>query len=126
MDRTRIRVAAQLLVKAESTDSDAEATALVERSYRLLADIITKHDIEQGHTVFGRRRERRFLRDRRGDRRSREEQRAADAARERAAEARQPPSAPAGAKAGAVNPAARYRNNAEATASAARAVDLKL
>jgi len=126
VDRARIRVAAQLLVKAESTDSEAEAAALTERCYRLLADIITKYDIEQGHTAFGRRRERRFLRDRRGDRKAREEQRGADAGRAQAAQSPEPKRAPASSLASIMNPAARYRNSAEATTDAARAVDLKL
>jgi hypothetical protein len=61
-----VRTAVQLLAKAESTDIDAEAIAFVERSYRLLAQIITVHDAEHGPASPGpRRRDRRHLNERR-------------------------------------------------------------
>jgi hypothetical protein len=63
-------LAAKLLAKARSTDSDAEAVALVEKSYGLLARVITAYDDEQPIGPGGtRRRERRYLRDRRVERR---------------------------------------------------------
>lgn len=66
MDRADVAVATQLLAKAQSTDAEEEAFALVLRTYRLLAQVITEHDLAAGHTTFGpRRRERRLLRDRR-------------------------------------------------------------
>jgi hypothetical protein len=72
MDRSKLDTATQLLAKAESTTAPAEAIALVERSYRLLADLINAYAAETGETDFGpRRRERRWLRDRRGDARRR-------------------------------------------------------
>jgi hypothetical protein len=114
MDRSRIRLATQLLLKAESTDADPEAAALVERSYRLLAEVITQHDLEQGHPVSGpRRRERRFLRDRRADRRGKP-----------VPEPVVPPRAPGAAGPG-VDSAARYRRS-DGPAGGARAVDLEL
>jgi hypothetical protein len=68
-DRAQLRLAAQLLAKAEGTEVDVEAVAFIERSYRLLAQVITAHDVAVGDTSFGpRRRERRLLRDRRAGR----------------------------------------------------------
>jgi hypothetical protein len=62
--------AASLLAKAQSTSFDAEAIALVEKSYSLLASIITTFDETSDPTAPGvRRRERRLLRDRRATRR---------------------------------------------------------
>ena len=40
MSREMVQTAAKLLAKAQSTTSDHEAIALVERSYGLLADVI--------------------------------------------------------------------------------------
>jgi hypothetical protein len=61
-----VQTAVKLLAKAESTDIDAEAIAFVERSYRLLAQIITVHDAEHGPASSGpRRRDRRHLQERR-------------------------------------------------------------
>lgn len=68
VDRAQVAVATQMLAKAESTDADEEAFALVLRTYRLLAKVITEHDLARGHTTFGPlRRERRLLRDRRAN-----------------------------------------------------------
>jgi hypothetical protein len=107
MDRSRIRTAIQLLAKAESTESDAEASALIERSYRLLADVITKHDLERGETIFGpRRRERRFLRDRRGKANR--------------------PAPPTSDKVVVVDPVAQYRRTTEPATDAAHIVDLNM
>jgi len=62
-------MAVKLMAKAQSTDSDAEAIALVEKSYQLLAGIIAAVDGEaRPVTPSPRRRERRYLRDRRADR----------------------------------------------------------
>jgi hypothetical protein len=106
----------QLLAKAESTDADAEAVALVERSYRLLAEVITQHDLEQGETVFGlRRRERRLLRDRRAERRSRLSQ--------------APGAQPAGVVPDPVvlvDLVARYRRSTEAADTGQRGIDLTM
>ena len=114
VDQSRVRVAMALLAKAQSTDAQPEAAALVERSYRLLAELITQHDQEQGETLFGpRRRERRFLRDRRADRRGKP-----------VPEPVVPPRAPGAAGPG-VDSAARYRRS-DGPAGGARAVDLEL
>jgi hypothetical protein len=70
MDRRNMELAGQLLAKAQRTDFDAEAIALVEKSYALLAKVITAFDDELDPTHSGpRRRERRLLRDRRATRR---------------------------------------------------------
>jgi hypothetical protein len=70
MDRRNMELAAQLLAKAQRTDFDAEAIALVEKSYSLLAKVITAFDDEVDPTHAGpRKRERRLLRDRRATRR---------------------------------------------------------
>jgi hypothetical protein len=69
MDRGELRVAAGLLAKAQSTDSDAEAAALAEKTYVLLAKFLNAYDDDQQRaTGRPRRRERRLLRDRRADR----------------------------------------------------------
>jgi hypothetical protein len=44
IDRRSMELAANLLAKAQSTDFDAEAVALVEKSYVLLAKVITAFD----------------------------------------------------------------------------------
>jgi hypothetical protein len=63
-------VASGLLAKAQSTDSDAEAAALAEKTYALLAKFLNTYDNDQLRTNGRpRRRERRLLRDRRADRR---------------------------------------------------------
>jgi hypothetical protein len=66
MGREMVQTAAKLLAKAQSTTSDHEAIALVERSYGLLAQVINAYD-EEHDTVAGgpRRRERRRLYERR-------------------------------------------------------------
>jgi hypothetical protein len=70
MDRRNIDLAAQLLAKAQRTDFDAEAIAFVEKSYSLLAKVITAFDDEVDPNPSGpRKRERRLLRDRRAARR---------------------------------------------------------
>ena len=63
MAQPHVQTAAKLLAKAQSTTSDPEAIALVERSYGLLARAITAYDLEHDHGP--RRRERRRLPDRR-------------------------------------------------------------
>jgi hypothetical protein len=69
MERRGLHRAVKLLEKARSTDSDAEAAALVLHSYRLLAQVITQYDLECGETEFGpHRRERRLIADRRASR----------------------------------------------------------
>jgi hypothetical protein len=70
MDRRGMERAAHLLAKAQSTSFDEEAIALVEKSYSLLAAVITTFDETTDSTPPGaRRRERRHLRDRRATRR---------------------------------------------------------
>jgi len=66
MDRCRMQVAAKLLAKAQSTDSDAEAIALLDKSHQLLGGIIADAEREARPVTPGRpRRERRCLTDRR-------------------------------------------------------------
>jgi hypothetical protein len=69
MDRKNMQLAANLLAKALRTDYDAEALALLEKSYSLLAKVITAYDDSVPAAQGGRRRERRLLRDRRATRR---------------------------------------------------------
>jgi hypothetical protein len=70
MDRKNMQLAANLLAKALRTDYDAEAIALLQKSYSLLAQVITAYDDSVGPAAQGgRRRERRLLRDRRATRR---------------------------------------------------------
>lgn len=72
MDRSNMQRAAKLLAKAQGTQFDPEAIALVEKSYRILADVITAYEDEEEETSVDARsgrRERRYLRDRRGKRR---------------------------------------------------------
>jgi len=70
MDRGSIQTAAKLLAKAQSTASDEEAAALVEKSYRLLAGFLNAADQEAEDAGNLRRRERRLRRDRRAGRRT--------------------------------------------------------
>ncbi|HUY22927.1 MAG TPA: hypothetical protein VMV22_11395 [Acidimicrobiales bacterium] len=63
MGQPDVQTAAKLLAKAQSTTSPPEAIALVERSYGLLARVITAYD--QANDCGPRRRERRLLPDRR-------------------------------------------------------------
>ncbi len=65
MSREMVQTAAKLLAKAQSTTSDYEAIALVERSYGLLAQVINAYDLENDNADGWRRRERRRLRERR-------------------------------------------------------------
>ena len=65
MDRRNLRLAAKLLAKANDTNFDAEAAALAEKAYRLLAELLNAYEYEAGSTGAARRRERRHLRDRR-------------------------------------------------------------
>ena len=65
MDRDNLQLAAKLLAKAENTNFDAEAAALAEKAYRLLAELLNAYESETGSTGVARRRERRHLRDRR-------------------------------------------------------------
>jgi Protein of unknown function (DUF2786) len=61
-----VQTAAKLLAKAQSTSSDHEAIALVERSYELLAKAINAYEVEYANSsVMARRRERRRLHERR-------------------------------------------------------------
>jgi hypothetical protein len=70
IDRKTLDLAGSLIAKAQRTDFDGEAIALVEKSYSLLAKVITAYDDAVAPTTTGtRRRERRLLRDRRATRR---------------------------------------------------------
>jgi Protein of unknown function (DUF2786) len=64
MDRGTLGLATKLLAKAQGTPYDAEAAALTERAYRLLAGALNAYD-DQTSGNTGRKRERRHLRDRR-------------------------------------------------------------
>ena len=69
IDRSGIKTASRLLAKAESTDSQHEAVALVLRAYSLLAEFINAYDTAQaGSSPDARRHERRRLWDRRSRR----------------------------------------------------------
>ncbi len=70
MDRSNLELAAKLLAKAQDTTFDAEAAALTEKAYRLLADVLNAYENELESTGAPRRRERRYLRDRRAQRRA--------------------------------------------------------
>jgi anti-sigma-K factor RskA len=70
IDRKTLDVAGSLIAKAQRTEFDSEAIALVEKSYSLLAKVITAYDEAAAPASAGtRRRERRLLRDRRATRR---------------------------------------------------------
>ena len=70
LGRSEVDLAAKLLAKAASTEFDAEAIALVERSYGVLAKALTEYDETQSGPISAtNRRERRMIRDRRKDRR---------------------------------------------------------
>ncbi len=69
MDRSKLRLAAKLLAKAEGTAFDAEAAALAEKAYVLLAELLNALDESGPYAGVGRRRERRLLQDRRAARR---------------------------------------------------------
>jgi hypothetical protein len=67
MDRSNLRLAAKLLAKAQDTQFEAEASALAEKAYVLLAEFL--NGVDDAATRTGRRRERRLLQDRRSGRR---------------------------------------------------------
>lgn len=70
IDRKALDLAGSLIAKAQRTDFDGEAIAFVEKSYALLAKVITAYDDAVTPPSAGtRRRERRLLRDRRATRR---------------------------------------------------------
>ena len=64
MERETIALAAKLLVKAQGTTFDGEATALTAKAYRLLAEALNASD-ETAPPGAPRKRERRLLADRR-------------------------------------------------------------
>ncbi len=65
MDQGTLGLATKLLAKAQATSFDAEAAALAERAYRLLAKELNAYDDQVGAEGKPRRRERRHLHDRR-------------------------------------------------------------
>jgi hypothetical protein len=65
MDQVTLGLANKLLNKAQSTSFDAEAAALTERAYRLLANVLNDHNSQTPSDGLSRKRERRHLRDRR-------------------------------------------------------------
>ena len=65
MDQGTLGLATKLLAKAQATSFDAEAAALAERAYRLLANELNAYDDRVGPDGKPRRRERRHLHDRR-------------------------------------------------------------
>jgi hypothetical protein len=69
MDRSNLALAAKLLAKAQDTAFEAEAAALTEKAYVLLAEFLNGVEEGEPRRGFGRRRERRLLHDRRTARR---------------------------------------------------------
>jgi hypothetical protein len=69
IDRSNVRLAAKLLAKAQDTAFEAEAAALAEKAYVLLAEYLNEFEASEARTAGGRRRERRLLHDRRATRR---------------------------------------------------------
>ena len=65
MDQGTLGLATRLLAKAQATSFDAEAAALAERAYRLLASELNAYDDQVSADGKPRRRERRHLHDRR-------------------------------------------------------------
>ena len=65
MDQETLGLATKLLAKAQVTSFDAEAAALAERAYRLLAKQLNAYDDQLSADGKPRRRERRHLHDRR-------------------------------------------------------------
>ncbi len=65
MEKETIALATKLLVKAQGTTFDAEAAALTGRAYRLLAEALNAHEDKAASAGAARKRERRYLRDRR-------------------------------------------------------------
>src|ERR1700722_8162472 len=68
MDQGTLGLATKLLAKAQATSFDAEAAALAERAYRLLANELNAYDDRVSADGKSRRRERRHLHDRRSPR----------------------------------------------------------
>ena len=67
MDQGTLGLATKLLAKAQATSFDAEAAALTERAYRLLAHELNAYDDGVSADGKPRRRERRHLHDRRSN-----------------------------------------------------------
>jgi hypothetical protein len=67
MDQDTLGLATKLLAKAQATSFDAEAAALAERAYRLLANELNAYDDRVSADGKPRRRERRHLHDRRSN-----------------------------------------------------------
>jgi hypothetical protein len=67
MDRSNLGLAAKLLAKAQDTTFEAEAAALAEKAYVLLAEFLNGLEAGTPHTG-GRKRERRLWHDRRATR----------------------------------------------------------
>ena len=67
MDQGTLGLATKLLAKAQATPFDAEAAALAERAYRLLANQLNAYDDQVDADGKPRRRERRHLHDRRSN-----------------------------------------------------------
>ena len=66
VDHALIQTVIKLLAKSESTDSEHESIALVEKGYRMLAKVINDYDERSGNpNQTGLRRERRLLVERR-------------------------------------------------------------
>jgi hypothetical protein len=70
MDQVKLGKAAKLLAKAEATTFEYEATALAERAYRMVADVLNDIEDERRGSGVLQRRERRRLKDRRAGRRA--------------------------------------------------------
>ncbi len=69
MDRSNLALAAKLLAKAHDTAFEAEAAALAEKAYELVAQFLNGVEEDESRRGDGRRRERRLFRDRRTPRR---------------------------------------------------------
>ncbi len=69
MNRSNLALAAKLLAKAQDTTFEAEAAALAEKAYVLLAEFLNGFEDDATRRGVGRRRERRLLPDRRAARR---------------------------------------------------------
>ena len=65
MEKETIALATKLLIKAQGTNFDAEATALTGRAYRLLATELNAYDDKAASPGVARKRERRHVHDRR-------------------------------------------------------------
>ena len=69
MDRVKLGKAAKLLAKAEATTYEHEATALAERAYRMVAEVLNAVEDNRPSRGVVSVRERRWLKDRRSGRR---------------------------------------------------------